>query len=337
MKDLSVSVKQELLEQLDGLIQEGHRLNASYRMKERGQLESDLPETDFRLFSTATLAAVERIAGRNSEYYRCLPPFDPSDPLTLPGYNNTKVPGMIGALTALRQAVDKGLLVGLEDRLRADIHNDLLQQAKETNVMRRIGAMIGSPGDAVEERRAITEAVLRWNGINREKGIYIEPVKWETHATPGLQGRPQGMINAELVPISDILVAVFRSRAGSPTGRDISGTIEEIREFMRLGKYVVLYFYEGEVAIAKVDPGQLKTVNEFKQEIQQHGVTASYRNIDELTAHLICHLTSIVAKLPVPDGLATNGTSKGVGSRFSVEGSTSDPFAGALLLGVLGL
>ena len=65
--------------------------------------------------------------------------------------------------------------------------------------MQRIGAMIGSPGDASEERRAITDAILRWNAVNRDKGIFVEPVKWETHATPGLQGRPQGMINAELI------------------------------------------------------------------------------------------------------------------------------------------
>ena len=125
-----MSVKQEVLDQLDGLIEEGNRLNTSYHMCEMGQLESDLPETDFRSFVTATFAAVDRIAGRNSEYYRCLPPADPNDPLTLPGYNNAKVPAMIGALATLRQAVDKGLLVSLESRLRANIHDDLLQQAK---------------------------------------------------------------------------------------------------------------------------------------------------------------------------------------------------------------
>jgi hypothetical protein len=170
-------------------------------------------------------------------------------------------------------------------------------------IMRRIGAMIGSPSDATDERQAITEAILRWNAINRAKGLFIEPVKWETHATPGLEGRPQGMINEELVPISDILVAVFRSRAGSPTGKEVSGTIEEIREFMRLGKYVVLYFYEGEVSIGKVDPDQLKTINEFRKEIQQHGLTASYKNINELREHIICHLTGIVEKLACSNNL----------------------------------
>ena len=179
---------------------------------------------------------------------------------------------------ALRRAVDKEL----------------------TGYMQRIGVMIGSPSDAGDERQAITDALLRWNAVNRDKGIIIDPVKWETHATPGLHGRPQGMINAALIPISDILLALFRSRAGSPTGKELSGTIEEIREFMRAGKYVVLYFYEGDVDIRTVDPDQLKTLTAFRKEIQQHGLIAGYSSVSELREHVLCHLTSIVGQLTVP-------------------------------------
>lgn len=125
-----MSVKQECLDALDRLIEEGDRLNASYHMGDMGQSESDLPETDFRSFATATYATIERIVGSKSEYYRTLPKIDPDDPLRLPGFNSTKIPAMIGALTALRQAVDKGLLVSLESRLRVNIHDDFLQQGK---------------------------------------------------------------------------------------------------------------------------------------------------------------------------------------------------------------
>ena len=143
--------------------------------------------------------------------------------------------------------------------------------------------------------RLITDTILRWNAAHgAEKQIMLEPVKWETHATPGLQGRPQGMINEELIPKSDCLIAVFRTRAGSPTGKEISGTIEEIREFMRSGKYVAVYFYEGQAAVGSIDPDQLKTVNESKKEIQQHGLTDGYHTVDELSAKLAHHLTAIV-------------------------------------------
>lgn len=164
-----------------------------------------------------------------------------------------------------------------------------------SEMYRRVGVMIGSPGDADEERQAITDSILRWNAAHsQEKGIMLEPVKWETHATPGLRGRPQGMINEELIPISDCLIAVFRTRAGSPTGKEISGTIEEIREFMQVGKYVAVYFYEGQAAVSAIDPDQLKAVRDFKREIQQRGLTDSYQTVSELSAHLAHHLTAIV-------------------------------------------
>ena len=56
----------------------------------------------------------------------------------------------------------------------------------------RIGVMIGSPGDATDERQAITDTILRWNAANKDQGYWIEPVRWETHSTPGLEGRPRG-------------------------------------------------------------------------------------------------------------------------------------------------
>lgn len=127
--------------------------------------------------------------------------------------------------------------------------------------------------------------------------VNVEPVRWETHSTPGLQGRPQGMINEELIPKSDMLIAIFRCRAGSPTGVDVSGTIEEIRECMAQGKYVVVYFYEGEVDLPSVDPDQLRTIREFKEEIQRQGLTDSYRTVDELCFKLSHHLTGIIGRL----------------------------------------
>jgi len=170
---------------------------------------------------------------------------------------------------------------------------------------RRIGVMIGSPGDAADERQAITDAILRWNAAHsQEKGILLDPVKWETHATPGLRGRPQGMINEELIPKSDCLIAVFRTRAGSPTGKEISGTIEEIREFMQQGKYVVLYFFEGQAAVAAIDPNQLKAVTAFKQEMQQCGLTGSYQTIAELSERLAYDLTAIVRAVTPQSSIA---------------------------------
>lgn len=172
--------------------------------------------------------------------------------------------------------------------------------------MKRIGVMIGSPGDAQEERRELTDAIIRWNAtVGRSFGVYLEPVKWETHSTPGLQGRPQGMINEDLIPLSDCLIAVFRARAGSSTGKEVSGTIEEIREFVLRGKYVAVYFFAGSVPLNSIDPEQLKTITAFKREIQQQGLTGEYTTVADLAAQVAIHLTSIVQKVIESAGSVT--------------------------------
>ena len=201
-------------------------------------------------------------------------------------------------------------LAGAVKALRADYEANCIQPVQETmnaKMIQRLGAMIGSPGDAGAERDAVTKAILQWNAHSgRTMNVYLDPVRWETHATPGLKGRPQGMINEELIPQSDLLIAIFRSRAGSPTGLDVSGTMEEIREFMRQGKYVVVYFYEGEVAIGDIDPEQLKTIRAFQAEIQQHGLTDSYKTVEELAAKVPHHLTAIVCTLADTSGARSN-------------------------------
>jgi hypothetical protein len=124
-----MSIKADLLAELDGLIAEGNRLNRSFSGDDWGGHESDLPEEQFRAFTTSTFAAIQRIAGSGTHYYKLLPPIELNGNLNSPEYN-TAIPAMIGCLVALRDAVDKGLLVSLEARLRANIHDDFLQQAK---------------------------------------------------------------------------------------------------------------------------------------------------------------------------------------------------------------
>ena len=59
------------------------------------------------------------------------------------------------------------------------------------------------------------------------------PVGWETHATPAMGDRPQAIINKQILAGCDLLVAVFWTRLGSPTGAAASGTVEEIEEHLQ--------------------------------------------------------------------------------------------------------
>ena len=119
-------MKTEVLTQLDALIKTGQRLTESFELKEY-EYESSVPEVELRAFVTSALAAIERIAGKDSQYYANIPQARVSSPLTVDGLKAITrptlsfIPTVTGVLIALRDTVDQGLLLSLESRLRANI------------------------------------------------------------------------------------------------------------------------------------------------------------------------------------------------------------------------
>jgi hypothetical protein len=170
--------------------------------------------------------------------------------------------------------------------------------------------LVASPSDCVQERRAVPEVIHYWNSVHaRATGAILEPVLWETHARPELGDRPQGIINKQLVEISDILVGTFWTRLGTSTGVAESGTVEEIEEFRRAGKPVLLYFSSAPAVPESIDPEQFKALLAYKSTLQDQGLLASYDSIAQLREQLFRHLTEQITILhgssPRPGGAAS--------------------------------
>jgi hypothetical protein len=90
--------------------------------------------------------------------------------------------------------------------------------------------MIASPGDVAEERDVIRTVIHDWNDVNASiSRLMLAAVGWETHSSPELGARPQELINSRLLKDCDLLVGVFWTRLGTPTGKSPSGTVEELR------------------------------------------------------------------------------------------------------------
>lgn len=105
--------------------------------------------------------------------------------------------------------------------------------------------MVGSPSDTASAWTVISDLLARWNSMHsQEKQIVLLPMSYRTHSSPELGGRSQAIIDKQLIPQSDILIAVFWTRLGTPTGEADSGTIEEILKYIDQGKPVMLYFCE---------------------------------------------------------------------------------------------
>src|SRR5437870_2421545 len=103
--------------------------------------------------------------------------------------------------------------------------------------------MIASPSDVHIERNIVREVLAEWNAVNAaSQGMVLLPMGWETHATPLMGDRPQALINKLVSASSDLLVAIFWTLIGTPTGVAPSGTVEEIQEHMKQGKPALIYF-----------------------------------------------------------------------------------------------
>lgn len=103
----------------------------------------------------------------------------------------------------------------------------------------------------------------------------------ETSAVPQVGGRPQALINAQGVDDSDIVVALFGSRLGSPTGEAVSGTAEEIERAVEVGKPVHVYFSSAPLP-NDVDVEQLAALRRFREEMQERSLLGEYSNPQQL-------------------------------------------------------
>jgi hypothetical protein len=124
-------------------------------------------------------------------------------------------------------------------------------------------------------------------------GILLHPIRWESHAYPASGDRPQAIINKQIVESGDILVGIFGYKLGTPTGTAQSGTIEEIEEFRRAGKYVALYFSTANIP-RRADRNQIEALEAYKKERQKDTLYFEFDDASGLREHLIRQLPKIV-------------------------------------------
>ncbi len=102
---------------------------------------------------------------------------------------------------------------------------------------------VASPSDVTEERDIAVSVIQEWNDLrSAQDQLVILPMRWETHSSPEYGTRPQEVINRDIVDKCDLLVGIFWTRLGSPTGVTESGSLEEIERVATNGKPVMLYF-----------------------------------------------------------------------------------------------
>lgn len=162
-----------------------------------------------------------------------------------------------------------------------------------------ISVMIASPGDVQRERQLLRDILHGYNDLHaRANQCVLLPVGWETHAAPDMGARPQEIINNTVLDHCDILVGIFWTKIGSPTGVEESGTVEEIKRHIEAEKPAMLYFSNAPVVLDSVDPKQYESLQRFKKWCMERGIIQSYENYSEFTDKVSAHIQRIVRDHP---------------------------------------
>ena len=165
-----------------------------------------------------------------------------------------------------------------------------------------INVMIACPSDVSIERQMAKDAVQEWNSINSEdKQIVLMPMSWDTHSSPKMGERAQEIVNKQVLEHCDLLVAIFWTRLGSPTGDSRSGTVEEIEKHIKTGKPVMIYFSSAPVHLDSVDDKQYQALQGFKHECEHKGLIEIYDTISEFNEKFNRQLAQTIIRYFTPN------------------------------------
>lgn len=140
--------------------------------------------------------------------------------------------------------------------------------------------LIASPSDVEEERQIAAGVIQEWNDLHSSsRKVVLLPLRWETHTAPEYGTRPQEVINRSIVDECDLLIGIFWTRIGAPTGAAESGTIEEIDRAGKAGKPIMLYFSRVEVDPDRIDVSQIERLKKFKEQSYPMGLVETYKRL----------------------------------------------------------
>jgi hypothetical protein len=137
--------------------------------------------------------------------------------------------------------------------------------------------LIASPSDVHEEPEAAVRVIQDWNNLHSEnRRVVVLPLRWDTHTAPEYGMRPQEAINRRIVDDCDLLIGIFWTRFGTPTGEADSGTLEEIERVAKAGKPVMLYFSHVPVDPHKVVLEQMEKLKNFEDRISSNALVETF-------------------------------------------------------------
>lgn len=164
----------------------------------------------------------------------------------------------------------------------------------------KLKIFLASPADVARERKSVHSVVDELNQTTAPAlDITLEVID-SSRAFPGLGKDGQAIINEQLGDMQEyaLMVVIFWKRIGTPTRRDISGTVEElnraIKSFRRKRKPAI-WIYFSNAPFNPTTPDDIKQkagVIDLKSKLRGKGLWHDYENAASFATHFRKHLTT---------------------------------------------
>ena len=157
-----------------------------------------------------------------------------------------------------------------------------------------LSIMISCPSDVKNERK-IVEAVI--DDINAtfgfQSGMLIRTLYWEKNVFPQAGKSPQDLVNEQVIPRADAVIAIFGNKIGTPTEKYNSGTIEEIEIVKEAGKQVFVYFSDKKIKKNIIKSQDIRRIEKFKRKYANQGIYCNYTSNADFRETLKNHILNL--------------------------------------------
>lgn len=133
--------------------------------------------------------------------------------------------------------------------------------------------LISCPGDVEECVNLIKEKVDNFNrSYGRNNSILVQTRYWKEDSFPESGGKPQDLLNKQIVDDSDFAVVIFWTRFGTPTENYGSGVEEEVEKMLNSNKQVFLYFLDKPTPPSCFDIESYSKIQKFRECYKDSGI-----------------------------------------------------------------
>ncbi len=137
----------------------------------------------------------------------------------------------------------------------------------------RYDLLISCPGDVEECVSLLKEKVDNFNRLyGRNNNVFVESRYWKDDSFPESGGKPQALLNSQIVDDADFAVVVFWTRFGTPTENYGSGVEEEVERMLNSGKQVFLYFMDKPIPPSCLNFGDYSKIKKFRKRYKDRGI-----------------------------------------------------------------